>query len=116
LTIKKKIKRKAITSRKKIRLRAANARITQNLGNGFRRFVFTRREIAPGAMLELSLVAGANRKAISGGWSLRPGDPKTPDVISTESYPRSDNEWVITIWNESTDFHFVIPYLIDKRG
>lgn len=115
MAMKKKLNRKP-TARQKSRLRAANARITQNLGNGFRRFVFTRREIAPGQMLELSLVAGGNRKVVSGGWSLRPGDPKTSDVISTETYPRTEGEWVITIWNKSADFQFVVPYLIDKRG
>ncbi|MNW63995.1 hypothetical protein D3C74_422350 [compost metagenome] len=72
--------------------------------------------IAPGGSVEISMLAGGNRKVISGGWSIRPGDPKTKDVFSTESYPRTDNEWVITVWNNSTDFQIVIPYLIDKRG
>jgi hypothetical protein len=116
MTINSKTGRKTVVKQSKtIRLLAANARITQNIGNGFRRFVFTRVVIAPGGMAELIMNAGAGRRVVSGGWSQRPIDPKTKDVFSTESYPITPNEWRITVWNNTTDFQAVIPYLIDKR-
>lgn len=114
MTNKKMINRKAVV-RRKIRFSSKDARISQPIGNGFRRFVFTRVVIAPRGMAELIMNAGAGRRVVSGGWSQRPIDPKTSEVFSTESYPITPSEWRITVWNNSTDFIAVIPYFIDKR-
>ncbi|MDD9271732.1 hypothetical protein ACFPES_32335 [Paenibacillus sp. GCM10023248] len=114
MTIKKKINRNA-TVKRKIKFSSKDARITQPIGNGFRRFVFTRVVIPPKGMAVLIMNAGAGRRVVSGGWSQRPIDPKTSEVFSTESYPITPSEWRITVWNNTTDFQAVIPYLIDKR-
>ncbi|MEK3942252.1 hypothetical protein [Paenibacillus sp. FSL H3-0310] len=115
MAIKKKITRKTIVKQKSIiRLSATKVRTSQNLGNGFDRFVFTRVVIPPGGSRELSMLAPINRRVVSGGWSIRPGDPKTKEVFATESYPRTSREWVITVWNDTSDFQIVIPYFITK--
>ncbi|MGO4275803.1 hypothetical protein AB4Z22_39190 [Paenibacillus sp. TAF58] len=105
----------AVRRRIVVRLRTTDARITQNLGNGFLRSVFTNRVIPPNSSIELSLLSPANRRVISGGWSIRSGDPKTQAVFSTESYPRTEFEWVITVWNNTPDFQIITPYFITKR-
>lgn len=105
--LRKKAKRKG----KRVILRASRARVTQNLGNGFRRVEFPPQTVEANNFLSLFLPAETGRVVISAGWTITNFASAWP----TDSFPASDTEWVIIIENPTAVAREVIPFLITKR-
>ncbi|MBD0381305.1 hypothetical protein [Paenibacillus sedimenti] len=115
IKIKSKVRRMpALRRGRTIRLRTTNARITQNLGGGFRRHILQNAIIPAEGRMTVELEAvGTTRKVVSAGWSLTGGFD--PEVFSTENFPFTDSVWRIVIWNDTSVPRTITPYLITKR-
>lgn len=107
--VKAKVSRKGVG--RKIVLRSNNARATQNLGNGFRRTVFSPRRIPANGFLTITFVAAPGRVVINAGWTITGFASAWP----TDSFPSSDTVWILIIENPTDVDRFVTPYLITKR-
>lgn len=109
--MKSKISKKAALRRgKTIQLGSTSARATQNLGNGFRRTVFNPIQIDPNSFLTIRFTAGRGRVVINAGWNITDFLAAWP----TDSYPVTDNRWILIIQNPTNVTRFVTPYLITK--
>lgn len=106
----KAVKKAGVKGGKAVSLSTRNARITQNLGNGFERFVFQPFTVLPGRFLTITLSSGTLRSVISAGWSISGLLP----AYATDSFPRLTNQWIIVIHNPTVFTRTVIPYLITK--
>lgn len=102
---------KATTKKvKRIRFSPRNVRATQELGTGFRRAVFPSVTIPGNTIQRIAMDAGTGRVAISGGWSVS----SLVSAYATDSYPSSDQVWVLYIDNPNPNPIIVTPYLISK--
>jgi len=106
--VKSKVSKKAVG--RKIVLRPSNARATQNLGNGFRRTVFSSRRIPAHSFLSITFTAGTGRVVINAGWTITGFASAWP----TDSFPATDTVWILIIENPTDNDRFVTPYLITK--
>ncbi|WP_282942179.1 hypothetical protein [Paenibacillus sp. RC67] len=105
------ISKKAVQSKgKKIVLSPNHARATQNLGNGFRRTVFSPITIPANSFLTITFTAGAGRVVINAGWTITNFASAWP----TDSFPSTDTVWVLIIENPTSVSRLVTPYLITK--
>ena len=93
-----------------VQFRPANARVTQDLGTGFRRLVFPPVTIPGHSIRQIAMHAGTGRVAISGGWSVN----LLVSAYATDSYPQSEESWVLYIDNPNSSSIIVTPYLISK--
>ncbi|WP_438445714.1 hypothetical protein [Gorillibacterium sp. sgz5001074] len=89
----------------------AKAKITQNLGNGFRRDVYQTFTIFPGDYVRIDLPVGPNRRVITGGWSIT----DDVEVYATDYYPSTPRRWTIFLHNQGSISTTVTTYLISKR-
>lgn len=103
------VKGKKPTKVRKIRM--TKVKITQNLGNGFRRDVFGSFTLFPGEFVRIDLPAGPGRRVITGGWSIS----SDTEVYATDYYPSSSRVWTIFLHNQDTTSTIVTTYLISKR-
>lgn len=103
-------KKAAVRKGKRILLRATRARITQNLGGGFRRTVFNPISIGANSFLTITFTAGLGRVVINAGWTISGFASAWP----TDSFPFRDNTWILIIENPTNIARTVTPYLITK--
>lgn len=101
------------TSKVKKIVNLRRARISQNLGDGFRRHVFDSVTLASGQYQQINIFAPSDRVVVTGGWSSSAGS--NDRVYATDNYPATDTRWTIYIKNESNDSISITPYLITKR-
>jgi hypothetical protein len=94
-----KVMKKAGLIHKKVVVTAKKARIKQNLGNGFERFVFTH-TVGPNTVFTETFNAG-NLKVISGGWFIQ--NNLSQVAYATSSYSQSPNRWIITLANPTSN-------------
>ncbi|MCG7406804.1 hypothetical protein MH117_05180 [Paenibacillus sp. ACRRX] len=104
------LKNRRLKKKKTVALRPNfDLKSTDNLGGGFRRLVFTDVQIEPNSFLEITINSG-NRKVVSGGWSIA----NFQKAFAIESYPRQINQWVISVFNDTSVTRSITPYLITK--
>ncbi|MFH5184174.1 hypothetical protein ACHHV8_16870 [Paenibacillus sp. TAB 01] len=108
---KKLVSSKKLNQSKTIVLTSQQVRVTQNLGDGFRRLILSPVQIGPNTTIALDLRAPSGRVVISGGWTISALLPAWP----TDSFPISDNRWIIFIQNPTNFTRSITPYLITKR-
>lgn len=104
-------KKATLRKGKRILLRATRARITQNLGGGFRRHELNPVTIGANTISALELAAPPGRVVISAGWAITDLASAWP----TDSFPASVNRWVLLLENPTNFEREVIPFLITKR-
>ncbi|MCR8842631.1 hypothetical protein NQ117_02965 [Paenibacillus sp. SC116] len=86
-------------------------RSSESLGNGFRRHIFNDVEIPATDYAEIRLsIRNTSRKPVSAGWSIY----DFHQAYAVESYPRTNTEWVITVYNGTGIPRSITPYLITK--
>lgn len=105
----KKIALRTVTKNKKaikriqvVRITAKQAKIKQDLGNGFTRLVFTGPNFTVGPRLtKVITFIGTDRNVypISGGWYIQQ-DQQYP-AFAVSSYPQNERTWVIALRNEA---------------
>jgi hypothetical protein len=80
---------------KKVKATPKSANATQNLGDGFSRFVFNR-QIAPNQFFTFTFFGGS-LKPVSGGWFI--GSQNSLPAYATSNYSQNDTTWIITVYN-----------------
>lgn len=83
---------------RKVRVIANKAKATQNLGNGFFRFVFNR-TITANTFFTFTF-SGGTLKPISGGWWIDRNN--SLPAFATANYSLNDNQWVVVVYNPTT--------------
>ncbi|OAB39529.1 hypothetical protein PGLA_19200 [Paenibacillus glacialis] len=80
---------------KKVRVIANRAKPTQNLGDGFFRFVYSR-TIGPNTYFTFTF-NGGTLKPVSGGWWIERNN--SLPAYATANYSLNDNQWVVVVYN-----------------
>lgn len=105
-----KLKKKVGIRYKKVILTPKQARIKQDLGDGFTRYVFFN-SISPNQFKEFNfLTPPGNEIVISGGWWIQAN--KELPAYATSSYSQSPSLWIIVLHNPArttrqTSFVFI---------
>lgn len=82
----------------KVRVIANKAKATQNLGNGFFRFVYYR-TITPNTFFTFTF-SGGSLKPVSGGWWIDRNN--SLPAYATANYSLNDNQWVVVLYNPTS--------------
>ncbi|NRS52070.1 hypothetical protein [Brevibacillus sp. HB2.2] len=82
---------------------------SQNLGNGFHRYAWEERTIPGSTYLGVRIFAGS-KKVITAGY----GVAKYAPIYAMESFPRTANQWYMTIYNPTDADRQLGIYLIAK--
>ncbi|MHA0858129.1 hypothetical protein [Paenibacillus sp. CMAA1364] len=90
--------KKANARFKKTRVVANRAKATQNLGDGFYRYVYYR-TITPNTFFTFTF-SGGRQKPVSGGWWIDRNN--SIPAYATANYSLNDNQWVVVVYNPST--------------
>ncbi|AOZ93438.1 hypothetical protein [Paenibacillus crassostreae] len=83
---------------KKVRVIANKGKATQNLGDGFFRFVYNR-TITPNTFFTFTF-SGGTLKPVSGGWWIDRSN--SLPAYATANYSLNDNQWVVVVYNPTT--------------
>lgn len=94
---------------KKVVLNAKKAKIKQDLGGGFRRFVFYFR-VNPTSTFTFTF-SDPNWKPVSGGWWIQ--NPLSPSYAYS-NYSATTNSWITVVYNPASSARSVAFTIIAK--
>lgn len=92
------VMKKTDAKTRRVRVIANKAKATQNLGNGFYRFVYYR-TITPNTFFTFTF-SGGSLKPVSGGWWIDRNN--SLPAYATANYSLNDNQWVIVLYNPTS--------------
>lgn len=100
---------------KRITLHAKNARIKQDLGEGFIRSVYPSVTVPPNTVYAANLTTFRNTIIISAGWKQTGGESFPYVLDSIPVFSKGRSRWILELINRTGSSFQVTPYAIVKE-